>query len=448
MIQSVLKGSFLLGGFLALFSAQSSAQQIHALSVREALALAKKNNVQVKNALINLQIQEQNNKAITARALPNISGTAGSTWFFQTPVTIVPGELFGGQPGSEIAVNFTPKYNANAGVMLSQALFDGQVFVGLKARQSAIDYYQKAVDLTVEAISVNIYKVYYQLVVSKTQIQQLDANIDRAAKLLHDTKVMLDNGFQEQLDVDKATVQLANLETTKLNTQTSAANGYLVLKYLTGLPIRDSVVLSDHFSEDDLNNGMNLDTSYRYEERYDFQSLQVSKKLNDYNVRAYKALYYPTVNLAGSYQKNAYNNTYDFLSKGGSWYSNSYLAVNINIPIFNGFARNANLKIARLQSLQTDNQIENLKLSIDNEVYQARNNFNTAILTVNNQKKNTALAESVYNQTKKKYESGLASNTDVTNAQTDLIQAQSNYINALYMAVIARVDYLKAVGKI
>jgi outer membrane protein TolC len=67
---------------------------------------------------------------------------------------------------------------------------------------------------------------------------------------------------------------------------------------------------------------------------------------------------------------------------------------------------------------------------------------------MDNQRDNTGLAESVYDQTKKKYESGLASSTDLTNAQTDLILAQSNYINALYNAVVAKVDYLKAIGKI
>jgi outer membrane protein TolC len=81
-------------------------------------------------------------------------------------------------------------------------------------------------------------------------------------------------------------------------------------------------------------------------------------------------------------------------------------------------------------------------------VAQAQNKFRAAILTVDFQRKNMALAESVYNQTKKKYESGLASNTDVTNAQTDLITAQTNFISALYDAVLAKVDYQKAVGKL
>ena len=59
-----------------------------------------------------------------------------------------------------------------------------------------------------------------------------------------------------------------------------------------------------------------------------------------------------------------------------------------------------------------------------------------------------ALAETVYEQTKKKYESGTGSNTEITAAETDLITAQTNYISALYDAVIAKIDYLKASGKL
>jgi outer membrane protein len=318
----------------------------------------------------------------------------------------------------------------------------------LQARKASIDYYQKAIDITDENIRVNIYKVYYQLVVSKTQMELINANIARAQKLLNDATAMYQNGFLEKLDVDKSTVQLANLETQKLTTQSSIDNGYFGLKYLMGMPIKDSLTLTDTFTEDDLKNGILNDSAYSYDDRNDYQSLIINKKLNEYNVKRYKYSYYPTVSLTGAYQKNAYDNVYNFFSKDGTWYSTSYAGININVPIFSGFAKDANVKKARLQLMQTQNQIDYLKISIDNDVAQSRNKFRSAILTIDFQKKNMVLAESVYNQTKKKYESGLASNTDVTNAQTDFITAQTNFINALYDAVVAKVDYNKAIGKL
>ena len=425
-----------------------NAPAVRSLAIKDAVDLAKKNNLTVKQALINIALQQQTNKAVTAQALPDLSAAGSTTAFLNTPVTLVPGEFFGGAPGSTIAVSFQPKYAASAGITLNQTLFDGAVFVGLKARKVAVDYYRKALDLTVEQLTVSVNKVYYQLVVGRTQLKLTEANIERAEKLLSDSRAMFQNGFSEKLDVDKASVQLANLETTKANTQTNITNGYLALKYLIGIPIRDSVILTTDFTEDDLASGVSLDSGFRYEDRPDFKVYQTNQQLTQFDIRRYKALYYPTLSITGNYSKNAYNNTYDLFSKNGNWYTSSYVAANLKVPIFSGFSKDANLKKARLNAEYADDQITNLKLSIDNEVAQSRNVFFNAIKTIAYQKTNTTLAESVYEQTKKKFESGLASNTDVTNAQTDLIQAQTNLVNALYDAVIAKVDYLKAIGKI
>ncbi len=427
----------------------SQAQTVHSLTIQDALDLAKKNNIQVKTALANLEVQVQTNKQLTADALPNISASGTSTNYFQIPVIVLAANSFGPNfPPTSEAFSLNQKYNLTAGVQLTQKLFDGAVFVGLKARSAAVDYYKKNIDLAMENLSVTVYKTYYSLVVSKTQLELLDANIARAEKFLHDTRIMNENGFSEKLDVDKAVVQLANLQTSKDNTETTIVNGYLTLKFLIGIPAADSVQLTTDFDQEKLKGGIPMDLTYRYEDRYDYQSLQISKQLSEFDVKRYQAVYYPTLSLNGSYSKNALNNTFDLFSNSSTWYSTSYFGFTLNVPIFSGFSKDANLKKARLQSTLVSDQIENLKQSIDIEVRTARNNFINAIRNMDNQKENTSLAESVYNQTKKKYESGLASSTDLTNSQTDLIQAQSNYINALYNAVVAKVDYLKAIGKI
>ncbi|HLA57448.1 MAG TPA: TolC family protein, partial [Puia sp.] len=126
------------------------AQNIHSLTADQAIELAKKNNIAVKTAITNLALQEQTNKEVTALALPLVNGTAGTTDYFNIPVTLVPGEFFQQPAGSYFPVAFQQKYIASGGFNLTQTLFDGSVFVGLKARQSALDYYKKAIDLTVE----------------------------------------------------------------------------------------------------------------------------------------------------------------------------------------------------------------------------------------------------------------------------------------------------------
>jgi outer membrane protein len=120
----------------------------------------------------------------------------------------------------------------------------------------------------------------------------------------------------------------------------------------------------------------------------------------------------------------------------------------MKVPIFNGFALKAKTEKANLELQKVLNQTESLKISIDGEVENAKNNFIVAIATMDNQKKNMALAENVYNQTKKKYEIGTGSATEINTAQLDLQTAQTNYITALYEAIIAKVDFFKATGKL
>ncbi|HWH61759.1 MAG TPA: TolC family protein, partial [Ginsengibacter sp.] len=77
-----------------------------------------------------------------------------------------------------------------------------------------------------------------------------------------------------------------------------------------------------------------------------------------------------------------------------------------------------------------------------------RINMRTAVITLDNQKRNIDLAQQVYNSTKLKYDQGLGSNQEINQAQTDLVMAQNNYYNSIYDAIIAKVNYLQAAGKL
>ncbi len=231
------------------------AQEQHAFSLQQALDYAQKNSVQVKNALLDIQIQQQTNRAITAGALPSLSGSGSLTDYLQIPTTLIPGQFFGGAAGTYIPVQFGTKYNASGGFTLNQTIFDGQVFVGLQARSTSIATLQKAAEITAENIRANIYKVYYQLVVSNTQLNLLDANVARLEKLQHDTKEIYKNGFAEKLDVDKLDVQMANMQTERLMTTNNIAIGYQGLKVLMGMPVKDSLLLTDSLSESQVREG-------------------------------------------------------------------------------------------------------------------------------------------------------------------------------------------------
>ena len=419
----------------------------HEFSVQQAITYAAKNNVQVKNALLNVQIQEQTNREITSAAYPQISATGSFTYNYKLPVSLVPAEFFGGQPGNFEKIAFGLKYNVTGGVQLNQLLFDGQVFVGLQARESVLKFQQKNVEVTEEMIKASIYKIYYQLVVSKQQVELLDANIERFEKLLKDTRIIYENGFAEKLDVDKVNVALTNLQTEKIKALNQIENGYLGLKLLMGMPVKEELVLTDTLSYDQVRDDVLDPGRFDYADRKEYQYAELGILLNQYNIRRYKLSHLPTLSLNGYYNKNAQRNKFNFFGNG-DWFDISAVTLNLNIPIFSGFSTKAKIQKAKLELEQSVNQREYLKISIDNDLQVAKNNFRSAISTLDFQKKNMELAENVYQQTKKKYEAGTGSQTEINTAQTDLKTAQTNYITALYDAIIAKVDFLKATGKL
>jgi outer membrane protein TolC len=443
-----------------------SAQQKMALSAKEAVEYARKNNTLVKNALVGVRLQEQTNREITANAFPQVNGSTSINYSPQVTPQRFPNFIAaatygvlaqeGVKDGSGATIvspsdfgfinaAFGTKFSNSAGIDLQQLLFDGQVFVGLQARNTSMEFARKNVEVTEENIRANIYKIYYQLAAGSNQVNILDANIARLQKLADDTRKLYDAGFAERLDVDKVTVQLNNLQTEKQRVINTIDNGYLGLKALMGMPVKDTLVLTDSITYDDIRSGV-LDAGlYNYEDRKEYQYAELGMKLNEFNIRRYKLTYLPTVALSSNYNLLRQSDKFGF---GGPWNPGSGIGLRISVPIFDGFARAARVQTARLQLEQTQNRIAELKLNIDRDVQLAINDYTSALATLETQKRNMELAEKVYGQTKKKYEIGTGSNLEINNADTELRIAQSNYIDALYDGIIAKIDFLKATGKL
>jgi outer membrane protein len=460
--------SKLLGAIFLLANGAAMAQTRNEFSAKQAVDYGLKNAVQVKNALIDIKIQQQTNREITAAAFPQINGSVGTTHYYNIAVQTLPNfispsvyqvlEDKGVKDGSgnpitqpangfgNINAQFGVPWTASSGVDVSQLLFDGQVFVGLQARSAAMDLATKSAEVTAEQIKANIYKIYYQLVVGNSQLASLQANIERFEKLLKDTKEIYKNGFAEKLDIDKIMVQLNNLKTEKEKVIQQLQAGNAGLKFLINMPQKEELVLTDSLTEDELKSNI-LDESYNYNDRKEIQLLTLASKLNSYNIKRYNLSRIPTVAAFGSYSKNAQRNSFNFFNKG-DWFTTSLIGLKISVPIFDGFARRARIESARLTLQKSNNSLEQSKQSMDYDVIQARIRFKSALLTADVQKQNIQLAEDVFNTTRKKYDQGLGSNQEIYTAQTELKVAQNNYYSALYDAITAKVDYLKAVGKL
>ena len=442
----------------------TQAQQKYEMTVKDAVDLAYKNVVELKNARVDYQIQVAKNREILGQAFPQLSGNVGANYYFKVPTILFPdatatavysilkSEGVNGNNGPISSVpepalrevSFQQPYNLTVGATLTQLLFQPDVFVGLQARQTALDYSQAIVEQTKERIKDSAYKRYFAILIAEKQLHFVDESLKRLQKLYHDDSIMYNNGFAEKLDLDKVQVQVNNLSTGRNALANAVEIGYAALKFAIGLSQEDTVLLKDDLSTAALKENI-LNEGFKYEDRAEIKTLNQLQKLQELDVKRHKLGYIPTVAAMANYNYNGIGPKF-FTSDQTFWFQGAYVGLNINFPIFDGLQRKNKIEQSRLNVQKLQNTITNVKQGIDFEQKVTGNSLKSALFNLDVQERNMQLAERVYNGTKLKFEQGLGSSFEVLQADADMQTAQASYFNALYNAIVAKISYQYALG--
>jgi len=214
-----------------------------------------------------------------------------------------------------------------------------------------------------------------------------------------------------------------------------------------GMPVDAQMMLTDKLEDIQLTNvaDAGTDTTF-YHNRIEYGLLETQKKLNELDVENKKSKFYPTLKLNGNYNSSYQNNSFsDLYSRN---FPSSYFGLTLDVPIFNGFQRSYQLKQSKIEVLKSQNDLYNIKNGILLQANAAQINYINGLKSLDNQKQNQQLAQEVLRVSKIKYQQGVGSSIEVTQAQTALEDSDNQYIQALYTALISKVDLDKAYGRI
>ncbi len=415
-------------------------------SIEECIAYAKQNQASIKNARIDQDVAKQKVREATSIGLPQINGSFSFDDYLKIPITLVPAEFFGGQPGQFAPVQFGVKYQSTATASVSQLLFDGSYLVGLKAAQTFKELSKRSLNRTVVETEVAVRKAYYSVLVNNERLSLIDANLDRLNKSLKETDELFKNGFAEKIDADRLRVLYNNSLTEKENVVRLLAVNIDLLKFQIGMPIEAKLTLKDKIADVNLpTETTSIDTGV-YRLRPEFLLIETQRKLDVLDWKRYKAAYLPQLSASASYSKNFQANAFRDLYDQA--FDISIVGLSLNVPIFSSGLRDSRVKQAKLAIRKTDNNIIELKNSIKLDVNQSTASYTNGLKSLENQKRNRELAAEILRVTKIKYEQGIGSSLEVTTAETSLKEAENNYINALYEALVNKVNLDKALGRI
>jgi outer membrane protein TolC len=197
-----------------------------------------------------------------------------------------------------------------------------------------------------------------------------------------------------------------------------------------------------------MENEIVIDTTQRpdYKARIEYKLLETQRRLLQSNVLYNRWSYLPTVSANGAYNFNYQNDQFSKLYHVN--YPNSFAALSLAVPIFQGGKRKANLFTAALQLKRSEQDITYLKIAVNNQYEQALANYKSNLENYLALKDNVAIAKEVYDVIQLQYRSGIKTYLEVITAETDLRTSQINYYNALYQVLSAKVDVQKALGQI
>lgn len=441
------------------------------LSLEQAQIYALAHNININNAKANVNYAQEKVKELKGIALPQVDGNLQYIHNIQLPAQLVPSDAFGFPPFFALAngdtlflaqasgeqpefqkLTFGTKNNLSLNVAVRQLIFDGSYTLGMKAVTMFIDRAQHGVTKTENEIRQSVIDAYTMTLLTQENISILSKNTTILKKILLETSEFNKAGFVEQLDVDRLQLSLSNLEVQLKTATRNAALAVGLLKFHLGLdpntPIKLTNNLKGLLSDTEKELAVSA-TQYINEgiaNRYEIKALQTEKTFADLDIQQIKAKYLPTVaaffQTQAAFQSNGLN-----IFKTQSWIPSTYIGLQVSVPIFDGFQKRAQIAqraILKEQVLYQENLMQQV---IALQVAQAHTQYISAYESYKAQQKNIALAQKIYDTTIIKYKEGVGSSLEVTNAESQLFEAQALATKNLYDLVTAKNALYKALGR-
>jgi outer membrane protein len=421
---SLFKNLFVVVVLVATVFRTASAQEIVQLNLKQALEYALENNVDAKNARLELLVAETTVKEELSKGLPQINGSFNLNYNPAVPILFVPNEPPFGDPTIDsdvIPLRFGVSYQSGLGVTASQMIFDGSFFVGLRASKTLRELTEFDRIKTENDVLLTVKKAYFGVLVNIERIKLAESNLARIDSLLEETKAIYEAGLAEKIDVSRIQVQRNNTYTQVERSRTAYEISKQLLKIQMGLPRDYDILITETLAElnpvDQLNQLLTMEGMPRVE----VNQLEKNLELVGLDLRNNTVQYMPKITFNANYQRSGAGNAFNTVYDSRNWFSSSLL-----------------------------DQLENQRLFLDDnislEIYQARTSLKNDLNILEVQRENMALAQEVYDISKIKYNEGVGSNLEVVEADAALIESEINYLSALYDGLIAKVDLEKALG--
>lgn len=424
---------FLLSGYFAV--GQTS------LGLNDAVTYALKHKAEAVKARLDVKNSAYVIEEARSNALPQINANGGLTY------NAILQQMALNMGGQSMVIKMGLPWQSTAAVQLDQQIFNLAVFTGLKAARSTKEFYLINAELTEEQIVEKVANSYYEVYKTKSQIATINSTIGNTERVRDVISSLFDNGLAKKIDLDRMNVTLNNLVSNKQQLENALQLQENSLKYLIGMDIAEKVALSDGTFE--IDHALALDRSSGIDNRTEIRLMEQQGKLLRYNKKAIAAQRYPTLAFSANYGYLGLGEKFPYFAgqnNGVNWSEMSAISLNLSVPIFRGFATRAKIGQAQVEIEKYEADLRDTRLALNLAKENAYTQIKNSLMTLNVQKANVNLAQEVLSNIENNYKNGLASLTDLLDAETSYADARNSYTGALLDYKLAEVQLVKAKG--
>jgi len=417
---------------LVLLAFSGQAQNIYSLSLDQAQALALDSSYNSRLADYEVTESEYTVKETMSIGFPQIDGDASYNNNLKLPVQLIPAEFVGGPSGEFTEIVFGTQHNISANLTASQLIFDGSYIVGLqgaKVYNQLVSQQKFATDFEVKK---NTADAYYMAIVAVENHRMLGENYSEVSKQLTETKALYENGFVEEQNVEQLELNLGKIEIAVRNAGRQVEITRNMLKYQLGISLKDSINLTDDMESLIVKASIDINERYTFDIKNNIQYKVADAwvQVRETQVRLEKMKFVPSMYLFFNQNWSSYENEFVYFSQGTKFYDATMFGVTMKVPIFSSFRRSATLQKAKIVSDKAQVQREQLEAGLQLDLSVANSNFNQALASFDISKRNVEVATKIRNKTNRKYQEGMATSFEVTQAESQLIDDQFSYIQS------------------
>lgn len=425
------------------------------LTLEEAQSLAALRAYNVRYAALDTKEAASSTREIIASGFPQVSGSIEYNRYLDIPTQVSSGDVFGfpdyltaflggvaqatgvpldappSDPNAIQEFQFGAAQTMTAGITATQLIFSPSYFVGIQAAKAYASAMEASESKSVADARRAAGEGYAAALAAKENVAILAAAEALAQNALDQTRALVQEGLAESTDADQLELALSEMAQQRATAESMALVALDALKFTVGMPVETTVILADSFET--LSNAFDgasvLGKPFDANRLPEIQSQSKNLELSELGIRNEKAAGMPSIGAFYTNQRNAQRDAFDFFGSG-NWYPIQLVGVQMNIPIWSSFGGKEKVLQAQLTRDRAETALEQLTQAATLEYRAARTEYNSSLEQRSQAQRGLDLAERILDRTRIRFQEGLASSFDMTQAQNQLVNAQANLAQA------------------